>query len=334
MKAMIERDAQPATAIAAPPAPPDLPGRIAWLDARYLKNARDAEFQECLRDILQVGPEGTLLPIAIRDPLNGETRGMQVIGASGDGKSVMIQRNLFALPGFVKMNAGTAGNYLHITVSPEATIKSLASDIAAATGYGRLAERTKTHEAWAIVRHRLKKFEIAMLWIDEAHHLLRGGAGRDVAGALQTLKNLLQGEGAVAVILSGVHHLEDRIAADPETFRRYRLCQRLQSLAAGGGDMQLLRRFIEKCCQKLDLSLPDDPSFAERIVFSQAGGLGRSIIFAKMTIRRALVNRKEGVSIEDARRTWILNGGEDNGPCPFDPMPWSDLRKLLAEGGW
>jgi hypothetical protein len=331
---MIKLDAQPSTATAIPPAPHDLPGRLAWLDARYLKNARDDEFQERLRYILQVGPEGTLLPTAIRDPLNGETRGMQVIGASGDGKSVMIQRNLSALPGFVEMKAGTAGNYLHITVSPEATIKSLASDIAAATGYGRMAERARTHEAWSVVRHRLQMFEIGLLWIDEAHHLLRGGAGRDIAGALQTLKNLLQGDGAVAVILSGVQHLDGRIAADPETFRRYRLRQRLQSLTAGSGDMQLLRRFIEKCCQKLDLSLPDDPSFAERIVFSQTGGLGRSIIFAKMTIRRALINQKEAVSMEDARQTWILNGGDDSGPSPFDPIPWPDVRKLLEERGW
>lgn len=331
---MIKFDAQPATAVTAPPAPHDLPGRLAWLDARYLKNARDDEFQECLRDILKVGSEGTLLPTAIRDPLNGETRGMQVIGASGDGKSVMIQRNLSALPGFVGMKNGASGNYLHITVSPEATIKSLASDIAAATGYGRIEERAKTHEAWAVVRHRLKTFEIGLLWIDEAHHLLRGGAGRDVVGALQTLKNLLQGEGAVAVILSGVPQLEERISSDPETFRRYRLRQRLQPVMADSGDLQRLRRFLSRCCDRLDLAFPDDPSFAERIVFSQKGGLGRSILFAKMTIRRALVNRKEGVSIEDARRTWILNGGEDSGASPFDPMPWPDLRKLLDERGW
>ncbi len=231
---------------------------------------------------------------------------MQVIGASGDGKSVMIQRNLSALPGFVEMKDGTAGNYIHITVSPEATIKSLASDITAATGYGRLSDRATEHQAWPVARHRLKTLGIGLLWIDEAHHLLRGGAGRDAAGALQTLKDLLQGDGAVAVILSGVHELEARIANDSETFHRNQLRQRLQSVAAGGGDMQRLKRFIEVCCQKLELSLPNDPSFAERIVFSQKGGLGRSIIFAKRTIRRALINRREGMSLEDARRTWIL----------------------------
>lgn len=322
------------TALADPPAAGDLAGRIDWLDARYLKNARDDDFQECLREILQVGRDGEPLPAAIRDPLNGETRGMQVIGASGDGKSVMIQRNLSALPGFVEMQDGASGNYIHITISPEATIKSVASDIVAATGYGRLAERAKSHESWAVARHRLKMLGVALLWIDEAHHLLRGGAGRDVAGALQTLKNLLQGSGAVAVILSGVPQLEERIATDPETFRRYRLRQRLQAVRAGSADMQRLSRFIEVCCRKLDLALPDDHTFAERIAFSQKAGLGRSIAFAKVTMRRALVNRRTAVSLEDARRTWILNGGHEGEPTPFDAGNWPDLRKLLEERGW
>lgn len=144
---------------------------------------------------------------------------------------------------------------------------------------------------------------VAMLWIDEAHHLHRGGSGRDLWGALQTLKNLLQGEGAVAVILSGVPQLEDRIATDAETFRRYRLRQRLVPVTAGGADMQRVGRFIEACCGRLGLSLPEDPSFAKRIVFSQRAGLGRSIAFAKMTVRRALVNGRTAVTFEDARRT-------------------------------
>lgn len=317
-----------------PPAAHDLPGRLEWLQARYLKNARDENFQECLREILQIGADGALLPAAVRDPLNNETLGMQVIGASGDGKSVMIQRNLAALPSFTEMKDGTSGNYIHITVSPEATIKSLASDIAVATGYGRLAERAKTHEVWPVVQHRLKMLGVVLLWIDEGHHLLRGGAGRDVASALQKLKNLLQGEGAVAVILSGVSLLEERIGADPETFRRYQLRQRLHSVTAGGADMQRLARFIELCCLKLDLSMPDDPHFAERIVFSQKGGLGRSIAFAKATMRRALVGRRTAVTLDDAYRTWILNGGHDGELTPFDTGKWSEIRKHLEERGW
>lgn len=331
---MTSRDTFSTPALADPPPAQDLPGRINWLTARYLKNARDNDFQECLREILQVGADGELLPVAVRDPLNGETLGMQVIGESGDGKSVMIERNLSAVAGLVKMTDGTSGNYIHITVSPEATVKSLASDILGKTGYGRVAGRAKAHETWPITRHRLNMLGVALLWIDEGHHLLRGGAGRDVAGSLQTLKNLLQGEGAVAVILSGVPHLEERISADPETFRRYRLRQRLLPITAGGADMLRFKRFLEACCAKLELSLPEDPSFAERIAFSQKAGLGRSLAFAKATIRRALISRRPAVSLEDARRVWILNGGNDGEPTPFDPGNWLELRKVLESRGW
>ncbi|MEI4488611.1 TniB family NTP-binding protein [Frigidibacter sp. MR17.14] len=320
--------------VSEPPPATDLPGRADWLTARYLKNARDDDFLDYLREILQVGAGGELLPAAVRDPLNGETLGLQVIGESGDGKSVMIERNLAAIPGLERMKDGNPGHYIRITVAPEATIKSLASDILHETGYARLAPRAKAHEAWAVVRHRLKALGVAMLWIDEGHHLLRGGAGRDVAGALQTLKNLLQGEGAVAVILSGVPQLEDRISSDPETFRRYRLRQRLQPLTAGSSDMQRFRRFLEACCRKLDLQVPDDPTFAERIAFSQRGGLGRSIAFAKATIRRALINRSTAITFADARRSWVLSGGVDGEASPFDAGDWSDLRKLLESRGW
>ncbi|RGP36555.1 hypothetical protein D1012_15320 [Pseudotabrizicola alkalilacus] len=319
--------------VADPPAAHDLKGRRDWLTARYLRNARDDDFQEFLREILKIGADGSLLPLAVRDPLNGETLGMQVIGESGDGKSVMIERNLSAVPSLELMTNGASGNYIHITVAPEATIKSLASDILVKTGYTRLSERTKAHEAWPIARHRLKMLGVALLWIDEGHHLLRGGTGRDSAGALQALKNLLQGDGAVAVILSGVPLLEERIASDPETFRRYRLRQRLQRVLVGGADMQRLKRFIEVCCNKLDLLPPDDPFFAERVVFSQKAGLGRSIAFAKATIRRALVNGRSAVTLDDAWRTWRLQGGMDGEPTPFDPGVWPDLRKLLEHRG-
>ncbi|MBV0893026.1 hypothetical protein KTN05_14410 [Paracoccus sp. Z118] len=110
--------------------------------------------------------------------------------------------------------------------------------------------------------------------------------------------------------------------------------RRTDTIAAGGADMQRFKRFIETCCKKLDLSFPDDPSFAERIAFSQKAGLGRSLAFAKATIRRALINRQPTVSFEDARRIWLLNGGSDGEPTPFDPGDWPEQRKLLESRGW
>lgn len=309
--------------------PADLTGRIEWLEARYFRNQRDEAFQECLREIMAVDAAGMLLPRPVRSPLNGETLGMRVIGASGDGKSVMIRRNIMSLPGFAEMTDGTEGNYIHITVSPEATIKSLASDILVATGYERLENKVKSHEAWAVVRHRLQMMGIGLLWIDEAHHLLRGGAGRDTVSALQTLKNLLQGPGAVAVLLSGVPDLEQRLSKDAETFRRYQLQLRLRPVVAGQAEIRRLERFLERCCALLELDWPSDPSFVERIVFSQREGLGKSITFAKALIRRALITGKPGLTLADARQRWVLNGGNEDGRSPFDTGDWQPLHKVL-----
>lgn len=170
---------------------------------------------------------------------------------------------------------------------------------------------------------------IGLLWIDEAHHLLRGGAGRDSISALQTLKNLLQGPGAVAVLLSGVLDLEQRLSKDAETFRRYQLQLRLRPVVAGQAEIRRLERFLQRCCALLQLDWPSDPSFVERIVFSQREGLGKSISFAKALIRRALITGKSGLTLADARQRWVLKGGNEDGRSPFDAGDWRSLHKVL-----
>ena len=175
---------------------------------------------------------------------------------------------------------------------------------------------------------------VSLLWIDEAHHLLRGGAGRDTAGALQTLKNLLQGDGAVAVILSGVHLLDERLGTDPETMRRYQVQLQLRPVGAASDERKRLQRFIQRCCSSLGLRVPEDPDFIDRIVFAQKNGLGRSIAFAKAVLQRAIRTGRDCVTLEDARRTWIIRGGDGAGCTPFDPGNWSELQKLLETCGW
>ncbi|RRH77399.1 ATP-binding protein [Falsigemmobacter faecalis] len=309
--------------------PDDREGRVAWLEARYFKNQRDEAFQDCLREILVVGADGMILPEPVRSPLNGETSGMRVIGATGSGKSVMIRRNLTALPGFVKSTKEIQGNHIDITVSPSATIKSLASDILEATGYVRPDDKVKAHEAWAMVRHRLREAGIALLWIDEVHQLLRGGPGNDPVMALQTLKNLLQGHGAVAVILSGVPELEQRLSKDDETYRRYQLQLRLRPLVEGQAEIRRFEKFLRLCCSHLALDWPSDPAFAERIAFSQHGALGESTAFAKSVIRRTLHAGRKELTLEEAHRLWVLRGGNADGLSPFDPQDWSKLSKKL-----
>lgn len=310
----------------------NLASRIAWLEARYLKNARDDRLVEHMQEILETDAAGALVPRAIRDPLNGETRGVLLIGASGDGKSVLVQRNLNALENFVEMNEGSTGNYIHLTVPPEATLKGLAVLLLQKTGYSAGGRSAKAHELWSVARHRLALQGIELLWIDEAHHLLRPGSGRDVPGMLQTLKSLLQGKGSTAVILSGVPKLDQDLLPDPETSRRfYRL--RLSPVVDGSADLKRIGRFIEVCCNTVGLDAPADRFFAERVVFASGDGLGRSLELTKAILRRALLSGDGGVSLATARKVFALRGERDDFG-PFEEGEWTKIKPMLVKHGW
>lgn len=135
----------------------DLPSRLAWLEDRYLRNARDEAFEEGLREIMKVDADGRIIPEPIRDPLTGETNGFAVIGNSGDGKSAMIRRNLARLESFRERSPQSDGNYLAVNVPPEATIKSLATDILAKTGYGKVAWRATNRMRFRVNQDEMER---------------------------------------------------------------------------------------------------------------------------------------------------------------------------------
>lgn len=311
----------------------DLPARLTWLDDRYLRNARDSAFEEGLREIMKVDAGGNIVPQPVRDPLTGETKGFAVIGNSGDGKSAMIRRNLARLHGFRERNGENDGNYLRVIVPPEATIKSLATDLLAKMGYTKVASSAKAHELWKMVRHRLILCGISLLWIDEAHHLLRAGAGRDLVGALQALKNLMQEESGVAVIASGIPKLREGLLTDPETTRRFEW-QWLRPVRSNGDDAANILRFVAACCKQVGLLPPADPNFAERLIFAAHEGLGLSLDLAKKSMRRALIAGDRQLTLDHARRTWELQHPEHDGLGPFAAIAWPDLKQSLVDAGW
>ncbi|MGY6410263.1 MAG: TniB family NTP-binding protein [Alkalilacustris sp.] len=312
----------------APPDPTNLQARLDWLAARYYRNSGDEDFEDWFGDIMQPGPDGRPGPVAVRDPLAEETKGLAVIAPSEEGKSSLIRRNLSALPGFRRQTAEAEGNYLAVIVKPEGTIKSLAAGMLQDTGYGRVAAAARGHELWDILRHRLQLLGIQLIWIDEAHHLLRPGPGRDVAQARQKLKNLMQGPGATALLLSGVPELDGQLLADRETDRRIprRLLDR--RFGAQPRDAQRLAKFTEVCCGHLDLKPPADPFFAERMVFAGNGSLGATLALLKDTLRRSLISGDGVVDLAHARRPHEARHGRRN-VGPFDEGRWEVIRGIL-----
>jgi hypothetical protein len=255
-----------------------------------------------------------------------------LLGNSGTGKSALLKRTLRALPVFELAGRETEGNTLYVTVPPEATIKSLAGRIAKELGYIDISSRAKAYEIWDVARHRMRERGIRLLVIDEAHHLLRKGSGRDVEGAVQTLKSLLQGDWPVAVIVAGVHKLRDALLADRETDRRF---PKFELSRINDDDMgaRAFERSLEICAQQVGLCLAKDGFLADRILFAETGEVGEAIRMAKAVLRRALVQGSAAVTLAHARAEFEEQYGA-RPLSPFADAEWSIVRKALVEGGW
>ncbi|CUH74647.1 TniB family NTP-binding protein [Tropicibacter naphthalenivorans] len=303
-----------------------------WLANRYIRLPRDAALNMRIADLFQHGPDGEMTADPLLDTLTGETHGLMVVGESGSGKSALLRRSLRMMPELQIAGPKREGNTLYVTVPPESTLRALATQIAVATGYPNIASRVKAYEAWGIARHRMRECGIRLLIIDEAHHLLRKGSGRDVEGAIQTLKSLLQGEYPVACIIAGVGKLPEAIKTDPETDRRFPQFQ-LPRLHDDSLDAQKFASGIAACATGVGLVLPENLDLAARILFAEGGSLGRSVRLAKTIMIGVLKEGRREIRLEDAHRAFSKQYGLLP-RTPFEAIEWDALRTDLLEGGW
>ncbi len=307
--------------------------KIDWLAERHWRFGREDRFEELLTDIFNVDDSGAITSDPKRDPLINETSGIMLLAGSGNGKSTLLGRTLERATVLdERTKKSPTGNTLKITVPPSATVKSIAEKIAELTGYEEIDPKAKVDEAWSIARHRMRKFGIKLLVIDEAHHLLRTGPGRDIPGAVQALKHLLQGDGSVAVILSGVPKLREIILQDPETDGRYFKFE-LDMIEAGSQDAERLSRCIAKSAKELGLFLDPDDKLSERLIFAEHGRVGRTIRLAKETMRQALIKGRDNLRLEDAEASFAKRYGSRS-MSPFSPSAWNVVQADLEAAGW
>ncbi|WP_425074851.1 TniB family NTP-binding protein [Sagittula sp. S175] len=303
-----------------------------WLANRYIRLPRDEDLNKSIAELFRHGPDGEMTPEPLLDTLTGETHGLMVFGESGSGKSALLRRSLRTMPELQIAGPKREGNTLYVTVPPESTLRALAIQIAVATGYPKISSRVKAYEAWDIARHRMCECGIRLLIIDEAHHLLRQGSGRDVEGAIQTLKSLVQGDYPVACIIAGVGKLPEAIKTDQETDRRFPPFQ-LSRIEGGSPDARKFASGIEACATGVGLVLPERLNLAARILFAEGGSLGRSVRLAKTIMIGVLKEGRQEIRLEDAHRAFSKQYGLLP-RTPFDAFEWDALRADLLEGGW
>lgn len=304
-----------------------------FLQLRYMRSERDTDFQDALKDILQIDNNGIITASPLRVGLSAETRGLLVVGPSGSGKTSLVKRNLQNIDAVSLTGCGdpSPGNTLYRLVDSDATLKSFALRIAHATSYTQTDAKIRTTDAWDLAVTRLAVSGTTILWIDEAHHLLTPGAGRDPKLALRRLKNLMQGPKAVTLVLTGVPELHQMILNDRETARRF-ICIHMRPVS-GKRQVANLGRYLDLCCEKVGVGSIKDETFLERLLMANNGSLGESVELTLRAIRRAHRRPKRTLLLEDFRRCYELQGRQfDVGP--FDGGDWPTLRLELVKRGW
>lgn len=299
---------------------------MAWLRSRYMKNSRDAVFLDVLEDVLNLDVAGKAPVEPARFGRHGETRGIVLTAPSGEGKTTLIDRNLGEKPDLGFWN-GETGRVLKVSVPGEATLKGVALSILDETGYAIGGNRKlQVGEAWRLVRHRLGLQDIAVLWIDEAHHLLTSAPGRDAATSLRMLKSMLQGENAIVVILSGIPILAELVRRDAETDRRF-LKVRLDPIRTDQGKADL-GRFIEGLCHHAQIKTVADAHFIDRLLSASQGSLGVAIEFVNLALARAAKENVNALELRHFQRIYRLSGRAGS-IGPFDDCPWEHLAANL-----
>jgi hypothetical protein len=311
-----------------------IPEKLTWLGERYWKFGRDDALADYLCDLYDVDEEGGMTAEPRRDPLTGETRGLMVLAKSGSGKTAMFMRAMRNSKVLNDTDKGSSRNTLFITVKPEATIKGLAKEIAKETGYPEFDSRINALEAWDIARRRLKMTGIKTLVIDECHHLLRKGSGRDIPGSIQALKNMMQEDHAVALIIIGVPELRDAIQQEPsgETLRRFDAFYP-PDIQDGSAEAHFFSRCLNLSADKLGIGINPEEEMAERILFAEHGEAGRSAKLAKEVLRQAVIKKRTALSLADAERIFI-KGNKAMPMTPFCPGDWAAVQAELEAMGW
>ena len=311
-----------------------IPEKLNWLEDRYWRFGQDETLSDHLCDLFDVDDDGQMTAQPRRDPLTGETKGLMVLGGSGNGKTALLKRTLRANPILTEFKDDKRGNTLFITVPPEATIKKLAEIILARTGYETISSKLRASDAWEIARHRFGLVGITTIVIDECHHVLRSGSGRDVLAAIQALKHIMQSEHGVALIIAGVPTLRDAILTEPsgETYRRFQEFI-LPKIRPGSNSARLFAKNFIKSAEKIGVKVYAEDAFAERILFAKHGQIGRSVALGKEILREAVIRKRDALALEHAERLFRKTNS-DLDMTPFHHGDWSAVRGELDAIGW
>jgi hypothetical protein len=289
----------------------------------YVESERDTVFREQLDRLIEFSP----VPDEAGRPAvftrTGETRGIILIDGAGGGKTSLIDKALRKHPA-LKIGSSASLPWIGVSVPSPATLKSLGCAILSQSGYPEVSDRKPVWDIWNLVRNRLKALGTVVLWIDEAHDLFHSDARHEVNKMLRMLKSLMQGDGAVIVVLSGIETLWDIASFDDQVRRRYAKLELPQVTLASHGDN--LRSIIEGYCDRVGMRSQVTEDLLLRLIYASRGRFGRCIEYTVHAIEVALSRGHQALTRDHFAEAWAMQEGCAPGKNVFLALKWSQIN--------
>ncbi|MQQ09508.1 AAA family ATPase [Epibacterium sp. SM1979] len=274
-------------------------------------------FQRLFRADTGIGDR--LKPRRFSDGL--ETHGIAIIGASGSGKTELLHHYFKSHPSLQAAPGEKWSRYLHVTVPSPATLKSLGFECLKLLHYPNVSDRSEKWKIWDLVKFRLSKAEIQVLWIDEAHDLYKPQEREDL---LNTLKSLMQGEKAVVVVLSGTEKLSDILKEDRQVGRRFAKIYLPEVTLATDGEQ--LARLTTAYAQRVGLEASPSEELIQRLIHAARNQFGLSVEIVIGAIEWALLAGKGTLNVQDFAEYWAAQEGCKPDKNVFLVRNWAEIE--------
>ncbi|WP_417587227.1 TniB family NTP-binding protein [Pararhodobacter oceanensis] len=302
-------------------------GKLAAVDRlreKHLVTPRDTQFRSYLDRLLQRDGQGNLIPAPRLYTKDGDARGIAVVEPAGGGKTSLVHHGLKTHPALQPRDAAHQP-WVGVRVPSPATAKSLAIEILRASGYPTASRSNAVTEDDIMrkVRHHFKLRGTAILWIDEAHDLFGAGSRYKVDVFLKTVRNLMQGDGAVCVVLSGIESLWQIASCDAQVTRRY---WRLPLAdVSPHSDRKALTNVIAGFCDAVGMEPPSDEDLVDRLVHASRNRFGRCIENILAALETAALENAEKLTINHFAESWGMHEGCVIGRNVFLTRRWAKI---------
>lgn len=274
----------------------EVAGKMEMLRSLHIVTDRDIAITTALSRLFKIGDDGKPSYQPVLFTGETETQGITLIEGSGGGKTTAIIKTLKAFEPLVLNEETGLPRYLHVKVESPASLRSLGCSILEKLGVGKVSDRTKAYDIWAMARHRLGVAGIRLLWLDEAQDMFRSVSATEIDSMFKTLKSLMQGDHPVVLLLSGTDRLSAMTGLDPQINRRFTKI-RPRPLKFGE-DTDRLSKLVRGFARKagLDVDVPRD--HYDRLMRAGRHRFGRCIELILQSIEIALQDRVKTLTLD------------------------------------